>query len=379
MTIVRARNQIITIPPPALSGASLAGSNLVGASREIIAAPDADTARHTMLQGPDGGWDIHIRKDGDGIKVHRPLQRDLGFGRESRPPAPPPEITGYQFREETTKGYVSTLLYAAQLISSTSDETPPILTTDTNADAWANRFPFGSTNTLARTLASYPPQSLESVMYTHAQAVGAIMEIAPDGQLSQLGTGFLAVSPYVGDTHIYLVTNQHVISAGDSGGRQELWLGYENPNGTPKERIAIHGHPARNTKLNYAIFRIKDGDKTETIESHSLKSHPFGSASIGDRIYMPNHANGGVKGISYRDSSGRNTKILQVTSDLGEEYRGQVLLHNAFNTPGTSGSPIIDSRSHSVVALNFGGIGQGRAVNMSAVWADAWPQLRHGT
>lgn len=356
-----------------MSGAPPATRNTDSASDEIITAPNVGAIRYTMSQGPDANWDIAIRKDGNHLRVYKPLWRNLGFGRENRPPAPPPKIAGYQYQGETIQGDVSTLSYTPEATSTPGSVAP------SNDDPWANTFPFSLTNTLARTLKSSPAQSPEGIKYHHARAVGAIVEIKPDGQVNHLGTGFLATSPYDGDSNIYVVTNSHVIRANDGKSRKELWLGYENPNSDPEERIALSGRPAENAGLDYAIFRVKDEDKARAIHFHPLQSNPSGSGFIGDDIYMPNHANRSIKGISYRDSSGRNTRILQMTSDLGSKYRNQVLVHNAFNSPGTSGSPIIDSHSHNVVALNFGGIGLGRAVNILTVWTDARPQLQHET
>jgi hypothetical protein len=348
-------------------------------SPETIAVPDALTRRYTLAQGPDAGWDIYIRKDHGGVKVDKPLWRNLGFGRENRPSAPPPIIAGYEYRGETTRGDVSTLIYAPADMQTTVSGTSPNSIENPNDDAWANHFPFGPTNTLARTLRSSPAQSPEGSMYAHAQPVGAVVEIKPDGQVKHLGTGFLAYSPYDGDSTIYVVTNDHVISTSDGPGRRELWLGYENPNAPPKERIELSGRPAENAGLDYAIFRVREADKAKALSFNPLKPGPPGTAFVGDDIYMPNHASGSVKGISYRDGSGKNAKILKTTSDLGSRYPHQVLMHNAFNSPGTSGSPIIDRRSNKVIALNFGGIGLGRAVNLSTVWSDARPQLQRGT
>jgi|GEM_PF-1711308 len=351
-------------------------SNQGNTSKEVIMAPDASITRHTMSLGPDKSWDIYIRKDGDGIKVDKPLWRNLGSGRENRPPAPPPEIFGYQYQGETTQGDVSTLAYVPRAITDTAGRTAPGPAENSNNDAWANSYPFGLTNTLARTLASSPAQSPEGVMYASAQAVGAVVEIKPDGQVNHLGTGFLATSPYMGDSSIYVVTNDHVIRGGSGNNRYELWLGYENPNGAPQERINLPIQSAGNAGLDYAIFRVNNEDKPKAIGFLPLPSNLSGSAFVGDDIYMPNHATGRVKGISSKDSSGRNSKILRTTSDLGAKYSGQVLVHNAFNVPGTSGSPIIDRRTNNVIALNFGGIGQGMGVNISTVWKDARPQLQ---
>lgn len=367
---------MITITSAPALNTSLAMPSQDSAHQEVITPPNTPTTRHTMSLGADRGWDIYIRKDGDGIKVDKPLWRDVGSGRENRPPAPPPEISGYQYQGETTQRDVSTLTYVPKAIADTVGGTAPHPAENSNNDAWASSYPFGLTNTLARTLASSPAQSLERVMYASAQAVGAVVEIEPDGQVNHLGTGFLAASPYMGDSSIYVVTNDHVIRAGNGSNRYELWLGYENPNGAPRERIQLSGQSAGNAGLDYAIFRVKNEDGSKAIGFRPLPFDPSGSAFVGDDIYMPNHAAGSVKGISYKDSSGRNSQILRTTSDLGAKYPGQVLVHGAFNMPGTSGSPIIDRRTNNVIALNFGGIGQGMAVNMSTVWKDARPQLQ---
>src|SRR5690349_2823219 len=66
-------DQMNTIPSaPALNVWPVL-SNQGNTSKEVITAPDASVTRHTMSLGPDKSWDIYIRKDGDGIKVDKPL------------------------------------------------------------------------------------------------------------------------------------------------------------------------------------------------------------------------------------------------------------------------------------------------------------------
>jgi hypothetical protein len=78
---------------------------------EVFTAPDTGTYKYTLRQGPDAGWDIYVRNDGDAIKVDKPLWRKQGERRENRPPAPPPPIAGYRYQAEGGNSDTSTFTY----------------------------------------------------------------------------------------------------------------------------------------------------------------------------------------------------------------------------------------------------------------------------
>ncbi|GGA23332.1 hypothetical protein GCM10010981_09560 [Dyella nitratireducens] len=85
-------------------------------SREVFIAPNTGAFKYTLRQGPDAGWDIYVRKDGDVIKVDKPLWRNQGQGRENRPLAPPPPIAGYRYQGEGANSDISTLIYVPEAV-----------------------------------------------------------------------------------------------------------------------------------------------------------------------------------------------------------------------------------------------------------------------
>lgn len=371
-------------------------SNPGSASKEVITAPDTSTSKHTISSGPDKDWDVYLQKDGNGIKIYKALWRDRGLGRENRPLAPPPEILGYRYQGEMTRGDVSTLTYVPNTAQAgaggvpvkpsgipTNPGAPPVEdpTTnpapDPNDAAWENQYPYGKTNNLARKLKSYPAGSAEKTMYDHSRATGLVVEITPDGHAIPRGTGFLFRIPSndypFQQDEIAILTNDHVDKAINKANRYELWLGFENPSLREAEaRIDLTEGPViENRGLDYVLYQINNQHDVSTAKRFNpLRLDVSSQPIIGSDVYLPNHGGGFAKGISYNDSNGRNTKIIDRTSDLGSSFLNQTFTHNTFNLSGTSGSPIISRSSNRVVGYNFGGYSFGTGVDMKTIWSD---------
>lgn len=370
--------------PTSVLNASSAMSNPGSASKEVIAAPDTSTSKHTISSGPDKDWDVYIQKDGNGIKIYKALWRDRGFGREHRPLAPPPEIPGYRYQGEMIQSDVSTLTYVPSTVQAGAGAVPVKpsgIPTNPAANpddaAWENQYPYGKTNALARKLKSYPAGSAEKTMYDHSRATGLVVEITPDGHAIPRGTGFLFRMPSddypFQQDDIAILTNDHVDKAINKANRYELWLGYENPSlREPEARIDLTDGPAvENKGLDYVLYQINNQrDVSTATRFNPLRLDVSSQPIIGSDVYLPNHGGGFAKGISYKDSNGRNTKIINRTSDLGSSFLNQTFTHNTFNLSGTSGSPIISRSSNRVVGYNFGGYSFGTGVDMRTIWSD---------
>lgn len=374
-------------------------SSLHPSAQQVLPAPRTN-GRHIIQQGADKGWEIYLRKTGDVVKVDKPLWRITQQGRESRPDAPPPNIAGYQYqagRDTFTGNDVQTLNYkpdpshvesvdmpanpGGNPIKPTQSPVPSPTATSDDA-AWANTPPYGKNNVLARTFKSFPSGSAEKIMYDHSRAVGAVMEITPDGYAIPRGTGFLMEMPSddgpFKKSDIAIITNDHVENSVNKGNRYELWLGYEDPSRhAPEARIDLSKGPLfENSKLDYVLYQLEPGDISTAKRFNPLKLDISNTPIEGAEVYLPNHGGGSAKGISYQDSAGRNTKIIGRTSDLGASFRNQTFAHNTFNKGGTSGSPIISRSSNKAIGYNYGGNGLGTGVDMRTIWRDVSLKFR---
>jgi hypothetical protein len=218
--------------------------------------------------------------------------------------------------------------------------------------------------------------------FRHSKAVGKIV----NKRTGSTGTAFRIGS---GNR---VMTNAHVLSSGnprdyrieftDDHGRVtsvdgDRLLAFSTRPGQRNPRPEIRNRP----NLDFALFTIAPS-QFESVKRFGHLELDVEGAKPGQRMYIPQYSvietptdTQTPKTIVISDDfqgPGQSSRIDRVyrDSDVDAWYHNQTVQFTADTKPGSSGSPVISSDSHKVVALNNGQNWNwtNAATNMSSIW-----------
>ncbi|WP_158544996.1 trypsin-like peptidase domain-containing protein [Dyella monticola] len=236
-------------------------------------------------------------------------------------------------------------------------------TASTVADK-GEQWPYSRVNPASTSL-----QVAQPAMYFRSQAVFKVQ--GPTGP----GTAFR-----LGPNNLFM-TNSHVIPGDPRERPYTLLAGYEakqnfdgakDPVSARIGKVLYRSGPYRDPNdpsqgMDVVVFSIDQHDY------QSGKLDRFGYLGIdtrpphaGQQIYLPNYSGGYPEQIAFRDRMGRPARVATVPS-----RSGQRITFNMGVKRGSSGSPVIDAKTHDVIAIKPSGIPDGND--------DRWPDAPNST
>ncbi|WP_169732396.1 trypsin-like serine peptidase [Haloglycomyces albus] len=154
-----------------------------------------------------------------------------------------------------------------------------------------------------------------------------------------------------------LLTNNHCFSQDWEAKRTEVWFDYDCrscTNTTPRTPTKVRGQSVikTNRNLDYTLFSVSDFSAVDDLGHLELEKD---RTRRGEEIYIPQHPGGRPTEIAVESSSdGGNCVVSGVGYDGYIE--GTDVAYYCDTEFGSSGSPVLSSQSHKVVALHhFGG------------------------
>jgi len=197
---------------------------------------------------------------------------------------------------------------------------------------------------------------------------------------SRLCTGWL-VSP-----HNHLLTNAHCISSAAAALDTDFEFAAEAPSCSITNCTLCHPGQVYSgatlvrisTTLDYALVRIDTGDPAA--QFGSLEIDPAG-ATVGQQIYIPQHPGGRAKELAIFSSEATDGGVCRVSSlaappCFGTGYNDVGYLCDTDG--GSSGSPVLSSATHQVVALHHCANCPNRAVPIQLVYNEIRDDLFGG-
>jgi len=192
-------------------------------------------------------------------------------------------------------------------------------------------------------------QSSHPTEYARSRAVARLLI-----QGTSLCTGWLA------SASSHLVTNEHCITSATAATNTDYEFGAEAPNCTssncqlcwPGTVFSGATFIQDSAALDYALVRITSGNPAATYGFLQIDNR---DAIVGEQIYIPQHAGGDAKQLGIEDTSAAGG-VCRV-STIGAAACTGVATYNDVGYScdtegGSSGSPVLASSSHRVVALH---------------------------
>ncbi|EQC34975.1 hypothetical protein SDRG_07771 [Saprolegnia diclina VS20] len=210
-------------------------------------------------------------------------------------------------------------------------------------------------------ICNYTTTSPLTSMYAYSRPVVRIWVPTPGVDGFKMCTGWLWGSQG------HVITASHCIgSARDANQVQFEFLAEASWCGVDVDYTVCSGAVASvaatwvttNVILDYTLLLLSSGPSL--VQSYGyLQVHPTLAIARGMQIYVPQHPNGGCKTIASRNQTTLPTTITGLTSkgcDLNNDgfYRGGVM-YDADTQPGSSGAPVLDATTNTVVAMHYCG------------------------
>jgi Trypsin-like peptidase domain len=356
------------------SGSSAAQYSPARGDSEIVPPPQRNgSAAHVVRSGPDRGWDLYLSRDDAGITVYQARwRRQAGAASTERRPATLPRtIPGYSLLNVRSSDDTDTYRFAPTAGASITQAATlrpvppapvarprPISTGPVPASSAAlstggpdaqalrqlgQRYPYGPANP-----SSTSHQLSEPEKYIRSLAA---FRVAGDGG----GTAFR-----LGPNNLFM-TNSHVMAAGKN---YTLQLGDEATTAHEWSKrslsVKVGDVLERDAKKDFVLFRIDPADyRSGVMDRFGYLGISLEPVVNGQQVYLPNHGGDRSKQIYSSDEQGKPTRLL---------YEGGNLIYNALAEGGSSGSPVIDARTHQVVGLHWGRSGAAYGTRMTDIW-----------
>ncbi|GLE01884.1 hypothetical protein PINS_up010722 [Pythium insidiosum] len=112
-----------------------------------------------------------------------------------------------------------------------------------------------------------------------------------------------------------------------------------------------------NERLDYCLLRVETNDSTvDLARTYGYLRMRASGPVDSEPVYVPQHPNGAVKMITVSDEGRPSTIRLTLPgSSSSNRFDNVSVWYNADTAPGSSGSPVLSLRDHSVVALHHAG------------------------
>ncbi|KDO34499.1 hypothetical protein SPRG_00562 [Saprolegnia parasitica CBS 223.65] len=210
---------------------------------------------------------------------------------------------------------------------------------------------------------SYSPSAPRQSMYAFGRPVARII-VNPGSQSAEGCTGWLWGSAG------HLITNHHCIgSEADALNAQfqfvaESYLCSGNRNGVcagVTEAITatlIY----TNATLDFTLVKLR----ADLPAKYGYLQAAPSPASVGMRVYMPQHPRGGCKLLSYLNDDDQFTTISSLATPGCDRKGGYA--YNVDTDGGSSGSPVLSKDTNTVVALHYCGATACRNAGIPMLW-----------
>lgn len=171
-----------------------------------------------------------------------------------------------------------------------------------------------------------------------------------------------------------MFTNNHCIGTQSSTTTSEVWFNYQRsscrgskPNNITKVPADKMLATSRSSSLDYTLFTVKDFSKIASFGYLGLDPR---DAVKGEQIYIPQHGSGNPKELSIESDSNSNNRCQIDAPNSSRQNLG----YYCDTIGGSSGSPVIASKTNKVIGLHhWGGCPSGP--NQAARIKDIWPEV----
>jgi len=202
-------------------------------------------------------------------------------------------------------------------------------------------------------------QESDPAKYQRSRAVGRIYTGRSYGTAWRVGPGNL------------VLTNLHVIGENPDPARMIVEFDYEEPScdsdiAQPAVRVPVERVVASHAWADFALLAL-DQNVVDSglLDSFGYLGLDIRISEVGDPVYVAGHPKAGPKRISRLHDDGRPCWVTEVQNNGLADFAK----YNCDTESGSSGSPVIDARTDTVIALNYGSSsGQNAGAQMSSIW-----------
>ncbi|MDQ2165988.1 MULTISPECIES: serine protease [Vibrio] len=172
----------------------------------------------------------------------------------------------------------------------------------------------------------------------------------------------------------HMITNNHCVSTASELKNTEVWFNYQRTTcgGSLDTTVKVMGDQLLSTDytLDYTLFTVAN---FEQLGQFSYLGLDNSEPSYGTGIYIPQHGAGNPKELAIEsDQNGSGMCQIDIASTNG---RGANTDTGYFcdTIGGSSGSPVLASESHKVIALHHFGGCENQGVKISKIWPQVAP------
>lgn len=202
-------------------------------------------------------------------------------------------------------------------------------------------------------------QPSDPAKYRRSRAVGRIYTGRSYGTAWRVGPGNL------------VLTNLHVVGENPDPSRMVVEFDYEEPSCDsdavqPPVRVPVERVVASHAWEDFALLALDQN----VVDSGVLDSFGYLGldtriSEVGDPVYIAGHPQAGPKRISRLHDDGRPCWVTEVQNNGLTDFAK----YNCDTESGSSGSPVIDAGTNTVIALNFGfSSGHNAGAQISSIW-----------
>ncbi|MGH3661342.1 MAG: trypsin-like serine peptidase [Micromonosporaceae bacterium] len=155
-----------------------------------------------------------------------------------------------------------------------------------------------------------------------------------------------------------MITNNHCLSQTGEARSTELWFNYEC--GTcgvwglsPVTKVVGSSVLATDAALDYTLFTVDDFNLIRDFGYLTLETR---SAVAGEKVYIPQHADGAPKTVGIASDSDSSGQCMIDSPRYAGNFTDSDVSYYCDTSTGSSGSPVLSLETHKVIALHhFGG------------------------
>lgn len=203
-------------------------------------------------------------------------------------------------------------------------------------------------------------QASDPAKYQRSRAVGRIYTGRSYGTAWRVGPGNL------------VLTNLHVIGEDPDPTRMVVEFDYEESSCDtdavqPVVRVPVERVVASHAWEDFALLALdQDVVDSGTLDSFGYLGLDTRISEVGDPVYVVGHPRAGPKRISRFHDDGRPCWVTEVRNNGFTDFAK----YNCDTESGSSGSPVIDAQTNTVIALNYGfSSGHNAGVQISSIWS----------
>lgn len=202
-------------------------------------------------------------------------------------------------------------------------------------------------------------QASDPAKYQRSRAVGRIYTGRSYGTAWRVGPGNLAL------------TNLHVVGENPDPARMVVEFDYEEPSCDsdavrPPVRVPVERVVASHAWEDFALLALdQDVVDSGVLDTFGYLGLDTRISVVGDPVYVVGHPWAGPKRISRLHDDGNPCWVTEVQNNGLTDFAK----YNCDTESGSSGSPVIDAGTNTVIALNFGfSSGHNAGVQVSSIW-----------